>query len=394
MTAGFRRATLPQSQAVWRPVMAIMASMVSSEPGSARATFRSPALALVLAALFWSGNFVAGRALRGHVDPVTLNFLRWLIALALIAPFVWRSTAASLPVLRREWRLILTLGATGIASFHTLVYLALQSTTATSALLMLSLAPIVTLLASAAVGMEHPTNRQIGGALISIVGAGVLITRGNLTGILSQGFNVGDLWMLLAVVIWAAYSLLLRRRPADLPSPVALAASIAAALAMMVPVLILSAPTPVAALGSFPVLLSIAYIAIFASAIAFLFWTYGVSRLGPTRAGQFVNLMPIFGAGLAFSVLGEVPTLAQVAGAALVLSGIAFVEGRARKRHPATAKEPDESSFGPALRAYGLSHILRHLPLRHRLRLQSRGAQDHRHRYGGGWRRRSPSTSS
>jgi drug/metabolite transporter (DMT)-like permease len=301
---------------------------------------RSPALALALAALFWSGNFVAGRALRGHIDPVTLNFLRWLIALALIAPFIRRSTAASLPVLRREWRLILALGATGIASFHCLVYLALQTTTATNALLMLSLAPIVTLLASVAVGTEHPTNRQIGGALISIVGAGLLITRGNLTGILSQGFNVGDLWMLLAVVIWAAYSLLLRRRPADLPSPVALVASIAAALAMMVPVLIFGAPTPGAALRSFPVLLSIAYIAIFASAIAFLFWTYGVSRLGPTRAGQFVNLMPIFGAGLAFAVLGEVPTLPQVAGAALVLSGIAFVEGRARAHHAATAKEP------------------------------------------------------
>ncbi len=99
---------------------------------------------------------------------------------------------------------------------------------------------------------------------------------------------------------------------------------------MMVPVLLLGAPIPVAALGSLPVLLSIAYIAIFASAIAFLFWTYGVSRLGPTRAGQFVNLMPIFGAGLAFSVLGEVPTLAQVVGAALVLSGIAFVEVRSR----------------------------------------------------------------
>lgn len=312
--------------------MAVMASTAPSKKKvRARAVFRSPALALALAALFWSGNFVAGRALRGQVDPVTLNFLRWLIALALIAPFVWQSAAASLPALRREWRFILALGLTGIASFHTLVYMALQSTTATSALLMLSLAPIVTLLASAAVGMEHPTNRQIGGALISIMGAGVLITRGNLTGILSHGFNVGDLWMLLAVIIWAAYSLLLRRRPADLPSLVALAASIAAALAMMVPMLILGAPISIAALVSFPVLLSIAYIAVFASAIAFLFWTYGVSRLGPTRAGQFVNLMPIFGAGLAFCVLGEMPTLAQVAGAALVLSGIAFVERRAQR---------------------------------------------------------------
>jgi drug/metabolite transporter (DMT)-like permease len=318
--------------------MAIVASVVSSQPGRARAVFRSPALALALATLFWSGNFVAGRALRGQVDPVTLNFLRWLIALALLAPFVWQSTAASLKVLRREWRLILTLGATGIASFHTLVYLALQSTTATSALLMLSLAPILTLIGSAAIGMEHPTNRQIGGALISIIGAGILITRGNPAAILSQGFNIGDLWMLLAVFIWAGYSLLLRRRPADLPSPVALTASIVAALAMMLPVLILGAPTPVAALGSFPVLLSIAYIAVFASAIAFLFWTYGVSRLGPTRAGQFVNLMPIFGAGLAFSVLGEVPTQAQVVGAALVLSGIALAEGW-RAHHPATAKQ-------------------------------------------------------
>ena len=310
--------------------MAITASLISPKPARATLLLRSPALALALAALFWSGNFVAGRALRGHVDPVTLNFLRWLIALVLIAPFIWRSTAASLPVLRREWQLILALGATGVASFHTLVYLALQTTTATNAVLMLSLAPIVTLLGSAAFRIEHPTIRQIGGSFISIIGAGVLITRGNLTGILSQGYTIGDLWMLLAVVIWAAYSLLLRRRPADLPSPVALGASIAAALVMMAPLLILDASTSIAALRSFPVLLSIAYMALFASAIAFQFWTYGVSRLGPTRAGQFVNLMPIFGAGLALTVLGEVPTLPQVAGAALVLSGIAFVEGRTR----------------------------------------------------------------
>jgi drug/metabolite transporter (DMT)-like permease len=288
-------------------------------------------VALALAALFWSGNFVAGRALRGHVDPVTLNFLRWLIALALIVPFVGQSTAASLQVLRREWRLILALGATGIASFHTLVYLALQSTTAISALLMLSLAPILTLLGSAAAGMEHPTSRQITGALISIIGAGVLITRGSLTGTLSQGFNAGDLWMLLAVVIWAAYSLILRRRPADLPSSVALAASIAAALVMLLPLLIFGPPAPVAALAFFPILLSIGYIALFASAIAFLLWSYGVSRLGPGRAGQFIHLMPIFGAGLAFIVLAETPTLAQIAGAALVLSGIAVVEHRPRQ---------------------------------------------------------------
>ena len=131
-----------------------------------------------LATLFWSGNFVAGRALRGSIDPLTLNFLRWMIALVFIAPFVWQSTLIALPALRREWRLILALGATGIATFHVLVYLALQSTTATSALLILSLAPIVTLLGSACLREQRPTTRQTGGALISIIGACVLITRG------------------------------------------------------------------------------------------------------------------------------------------------------------------------------------------------------------------------
>ncbi len=307
-------------------------ALTSSEARAAkfRAALRSPALALALAALFWSGNFVAGRALRGVVDPVTLNFLRWLLALAIIAPFVWQSILAALPALRREWRLITALGATGIAAFHILIYLALQSTPVTSALLILSLTPIATLLGSAMLGLGRPSGRQIGGALISIAGAGALITRGDPAGILSQGFSAGDLWMLAAVAVWAAYSLILRRRPADLPPAVTLAASVAAALLMMLPPLLLGTADPFAALGSVGVLLSIGYIALFASAIAFLLWSRGVSELGPVRAGQFVNLMPVFGAALAFLLLGEAPTWVQAAGAALVLSGIVFVERQPR----------------------------------------------------------------
>ncbi len=326
MTAGFRWTIVPPLRDSWETARMIPTAI------------RSPALALALATLFWSGNFVAGRALRGDVDPMILNFARWAIALAVMTPFAWRGMATALPALRREWRLILALGATGIASFHTLVYLALQSTTATSALLMLSLAPIATLLGSAAIGTERLTGGQTTGMVISVAGAAVLVTRGDLTGAVLRGFNAGDLWMMLAVVIWAAYSLLLRRRPADLPSPVALVASVAAALAMILPFLMFGAPLPVAALRSVPVLLSVGYIAVFASAIAFLLWTYGVSRLGPVRAGQFVNLMPVFGAALAFVVLGEAPTLVQCLGAALVLSGLVLVE-RGARNPLATAKE-------------------------------------------------------
>jgi drug/metabolite transporter (DMT)-like permease len=300
-----------------------------SRPGGLRAEL-FPSLALALATLFWAGNFVAGRALRDWIDPLALNFLRWTIALALIVPFVWRSMAAALPVLRREWRLILALGATGIATFHVLVYLALQSTTVVNALLVLSLAPILTLLGSAWLREERPTARQVGGAAISIAGALVLVTRGNLESVASRGLQSGDAWMLMAVVIWAAYSLLLRRRPPELPPSVTLAASIAAALVMMAPLLLidLALTAPALMLPSLDVLLSIGYISIFASAIAFLLWSRGVSRVGPVRAGQFIHLMPIFGGAMAFVLLGEKPGHVQVAGALLVLAGIAFVERR------------------------------------------------------------------
>jgi drug/metabolite transporter (DMT)-like permease len=301
-----------------------------------RAIVSSPALALVLCALLFSGNFVAGRGLRGQVDPLTLNFLRWLITFALLLPFAWPQV--DLAALRREWRLILALGATGLAGFHTLTYEALRSTTAANALLMLSLIPVATLFGSALLWRERPTKGQIGGAAISVIAAAVLITRGDVAGILQHGLNTGDLWMLIGVVIWSTYTLLLRRCPADLPPLVILTASAAAALALMAPPLLLLAPTPVAIFASPAVLVSIGYIAVFASVIGFQLWLRGVAGLGPARAGQFLHLMPVFGAILAFVVLGEVPTPVQIAGAVLVLSGLAVFE----RRRPVQKKETSQ----------------------------------------------------
>lgn len=298
----------------------------------AAAMFHSPILALTLAALFWSGNFIAGRALREHIDPVTLNFARWLIAVILLAPFVWHDMRTSIAVVRREWRLILGLGATGIAAFHTLNYLALQTTTATNALLTLSLAPIAILAGAAMLGLERPSRRQLAGAITSIVGAAILITRGELASVRNAAFVVGDLWMLVSVAIWASYSLLLRRRPPDLPPNVALAASIAAGLVFLIPFLLVGSRTSLTAFTSLPILAGIGYVAVFASIFAFMFWSYGVSRLGPSRSGQFILLMPVFGTVLAVTLLGERLAPVEIAGALLVLTGIVMVERRAGRR--------------------------------------------------------------
>ncbi len=304
------------------------AALVSGATRHGATVLRSPVLALTLTPLFWSGNFIAGRALRADIDPVTLNFTRWLIALAILAPFVWRDAVAMSHVVRREWRLIVGLGATGIAAFQTLVYVALQSTTATNALLTLSLAPIAILAGAVLIGAERPAARQLAGALVSIFGAAILITRGEIATVAAAGFNSGDLWMLLGVAIFAVYSLLLRRRLVDLPVGVALAGSIAVALVLLAPVAALTAATDLAAFRSASVLLGVGYVAVFSSVVAFLFWTYGVSQLGPTRSGQFIHLTPVFGAALAAAVLGETPTLPQVTGGALVLLGIFAVERR------------------------------------------------------------------
>jgi drug/metabolite transporter (DMT)-like permease len=290
---------------------------------------RSPILALTLAALFWAGSFVVGRALRDDVDPVALTFFRWLISLLVFAPFVWRDITSHAHVVLREWRLIVGLGATGIALFHPLVYVALQHTSATNALLTFSLSPVVILLGASLTNRKRPTAWESTGVLASMVGAAILITRGDLGVVRSTGFNAGDLWMLSAVVVWAGYSLLLRRRPADLPQMATLVASIAIALPMLLPfALIATSGNPLHLHLSAPVLLGTFYIAIFGSVIGFLFWSHGVTDLGPARAGQFVHLMPLFGAGLSFVFLGEPLSFPQVLGAGFVLFGIVLIETR------------------------------------------------------------------
>jgi drug/metabolite transporter (DMT)-like permease len=182
----------------------------------------------------------------------------------------------------------------------------------------------------AAVLRSEPLARiQFFGALLSLVGAALVITRGKLP--TSTGaFNAGDLLMVVAVAVWAAYSLLLRRRPADLSQAVTLSASIVASLVLLAPFLLLFAPTPLAIVSSRRVLLCITYVALFASALGFLFWSHGVSQLGPARASQFVQLMPLFGVALSYLMLGETLTLTQIGGAMLVMSGIAIGEHRFR----------------------------------------------------------------
>lgn len=283
-------------------------------------------IALAAAALFWAGNFIVGRSLRGQVDPATLNLMRWLLCLAVMLPWVGARTWRSRAVIAREWRLVLGLGATGIAAFHTMVYEALAHTTAISALLLLSLAPATIWLGGALTAGTRPTSRQVAGLLLSLAGGAVVLLAGRSGPLLTLASSAGDAWMMAAVLVWTAYSLLLRKRPADLPPDVALASSIVAALLLLLPWVVARGAT-------LPVLTpqmtwALGYIGVFASLLAFLLWTYGVATLGPERASQYIHLMPVFGLLLAVVLLGETLLPAQAVGALCVFSGLALAQQR------------------------------------------------------------------
>jgi drug/metabolite transporter (DMT)-like permease len=287
-------------------------------------------LALSLAALFWSGNFIAGRALRDDIDPITLNSLRWMLASALFLPISGPACLRHAVAIRRHWRWLLALSATGIAGFHTTVYVALTQTTATNALLVLALAPVATLSGSALIGASRPGALQWAGSAVSLAGAVLLVTRADSTALRTLALNPGDVWMLAAVVIWAAYSLLLRRRPAELPPTVMLAGSMGLGALLMLPALVLT--LPMARFAAQPeVLWPLTYVVIFPSIFAFWLWGYGVARIGPERAGQFVHLMPVFGPVLAMAILGERVVPVQLAGALVIFAGIALVMGGQRR---------------------------------------------------------------
>lgn len=294
-----------------------------AQPPAARGRLR-PYLFLTLAALFWSGNFVVGRAVQGRIPPLALAFWRWAGALALLLPFAWRPLWAERRVLLRAWPVVLGLGVFGVGNFNMLVYVGLGDTTATNALLLQSACPAFIVALSAATGGGRATGRQLAGIAVSLAGVVTILTRGSLAALSSLALTRGDLWVLGAVLSWAIYTLLLRRRPPAVDPRALLAATVAVGVAWIAPFyaaerargarLALDAVT-----GA-----SVAYVAAFASVLAYFLWNEGVASVGASRAGPFLHLMPAFGSLLAVVLLGESLGAYHVGGIALVLAGVSL----------------------------------------------------------------------
>lgn len=294
-------------------------------PASGRRTI-TPWLLLAIPPLCWAGNFVVGRAVSADIPPTALTFWRWVVAALVLAPFTvadaWALRGTLRGLLRRHATLLLLLAATGVVGFQFFVYQGLKTTTAINGVLIIATIPVAIpavafLLDGARIGL-----RQALGIAVSLAGVAIVVLRGDLR--LTEGlhFAPGDFWVSLAVPAWAIYTVMLRRRPADLPPVLLLFASIVAGLLMLLPGYVMEyihqggfIPTPSA-------LLAIGYVGVFASVIAFACWNAGVARVGAAKAGQFIHLMPVFATLLAIAFLGEQLHLYHLPGIATVALGI------------------------------------------------------------------------
>ncbi|HYD31020.1 MAG TPA: DMT family transporter [Azospirillaceae bacterium] len=295
-------------------------------PSSARGLGRlaeTPYLLLTLAPLFWSGNFVLGRAVHADVPPVALAFWRWALGFLIVLPFAWKALRRDRAAIRQGWKMLAVLAFLGIAAFNTLVYLGLQTTTAISGLLMQSTMPVLIMALSFVLLGDRITPRQGVGVVVSLVGAVVVITRGDMGALVGLALNRGDLLIFLAVVGYAFYSVLLRRRPPIGPVSF-LAVTFGMGAAMLLPLVAWEGMT-----GRVPelnrvTLLSVGYVTVFPSILAYLCFNRGVQLVGPNRAGLFIHLLPLFGSVLAVMLLGEAFLPAHAIGMALILGGIAL----------------------------------------------------------------------
>lgn len=297
----------------------------------------SPYLLLSVTSLFWSLNWVVGKAIvpqagaPGAVSPLTLTFIRWVIAVAAMMPFAWPLIRAHWPVVVAHWKSIAWIGFWGTGLHNAFAYVGLQYTTATNGVILNSAIPVLIILTGWIVYRDTITRGQAVGVAVSLAGVMAVLTGGDPAVLARLSLNRGDLIVLAGMVFWAVYTVLLRTRPAVLPGLALLACCGVVGVALLAPLCAVElvflggrvefTPASVAAM---------LYVGIFPSFIGYVFWNRAVAQVGSNVAGIFIHLMPAFGSLLAWLFLDERFEAFHLAGIALILAGV-WLTARGRR---------------------------------------------------------------
>ncbi|MEB8432121.1 DMT family transporter [Cocleimonas sp. KMM 6892] len=286
---------------------------------------------LLLPPLFWSGNFVVGRAVADAHAPLGLSFSRWLLAFFLLLPFIIKPIWQQRHIIKAHfWGLVL-LAFLSITCFNSIAYVALQYTTATNATLLNSFIPIFIFVISGVFFKEKINVKQVLGVLVSLLGVIAIITRLDIEVLQHLTINKGDLWMLLAALVWALYSILLKYlRPKEMSAMAFLGTLIIIGTIILYPVTLWNPLNEPDITWNSEMLKAVFYIAIFPSIIAYLSWNYGLNKIGAAKGGQYIHLMPFFGAILAIVFLGETIQLFHLVGGCCIAMGLWLSLSKAR----------------------------------------------------------------
>ncbi|MCB6183551.1 DMT family transporter [Leeia sp. TBRC 13508] len=277
---------------------------------------------LILTTIFWSGNFVLARAMTHAIPPFALSFWRWLIAGCVLTVLFHQALRNSWAALKEHPLKVCILSLTGVSGYNTLVYIGLQSTTATNAGLLNAFIPVL-IMVLGAIFYRHSLSRfAILGICISLLGVCTIVSKGSITTLSNVQMNHGDAWVIVAAVCWSIYTLTLKQLPPTINRFALLlitiyigliVLSIPYALEIQQQRLIQASPTT---------FMSFAYFGIFPSVLAYLFYNQGVSKLGAAKAGQFIHLMPVFVPLLSILFLNETFHWFHLAGIIAIFCGI------------------------------------------------------------------------
>ena len=278
---------------------------------------------LILATLFWSGNFIVGKAASiFEIPPFTLNFYRWTFAWLILAPFTLKEIIQKKDLILKNIKLILILGITSITIFNSIVYYSLNFTQVISGVLMISTIPVMIIFFSWIFKIERTNVYQILGVIFSLLGVAVIVTKADFNILVNLDFNKGDLWMVIAMFSWAMYSALLRKKKFNLSQTSLLEVIISAGLILLLPAYLIEKSLGFELNVNLPFVLTLSYVVLFPGLASFICWIKGISIIGSNRSGIFLHLMPIFSTVLAILIFKEKFMNFHLIGAVFIVSGI------------------------------------------------------------------------
>lgn len=269
----------------------------------------------------WACNIVLARGITGQVPPITLAYFRWTGAFLFAIGFAWPRLKQDLPALLRAWPVMLLLSATGVASYNTMSYIGLTSTTALNVLLLQSASPLIIIVWAFVLFRDTPTPRQCAGVLVSLVGVAVIASHGSLEMLASLQVNRGDIWVLAALTVYGIYCAMVRKRPKVHPLSF-LVAMMGVGSCMNLPFWLMEVASGARVTGGTTAWLAIAYTCVLPSFVAYMLFNRGLELAGPGPAGQSMHLMPLFGSVLAVLLLHERFQAYHAAGIGLIAAGI------------------------------------------------------------------------